>query len=230
MRYSWLLLLLLSPICWADDALVSLTLTGVGNNTWGSDYAYPYTVSVSDNAAVDMMCDAYTQAMAFNDVWAADANVLTAGNENGILYFSHSTDFANTTDPVTAYNEGAYIFLGVAEGNIDPIYGNMAVWSLFDTSLNASLTGATATAVSGILSTALGQGNAADSSVIVYTPLPPTDPRQNDPRTPQEFFALAGASTTNEGAGSAPEPASLVLLAGGGGLLAAIGASRRRRR
>ena len=211
-------------MCRAGDMIVSLTLINAGSNTWNGDYAYPYNVSVNPSSTpLEMMCDAYTQQMAFSDVWEANASVLTATAARTDLFFSSSKAFANTTDPVIAYNEGAYIFLGVAGGTIDPINGNVAMWYLFDPALASSL-GATLDSVDIILGNALSHGSDTYSGVTVYTPLP------SDKGTPQEFFGVTGgAETSNEQSSTTPEPSSWLFLAGGGAALAAIGARRSRR-
>ena len=126
MRYHIAFLIALSTVCWADDA-VTLTLTGTGNNTWTDDYTYPYYLSIDGNAPVAMMCDAFTREMSLGEVWEANAVTPTATNENSDLFFSSSTEFANTNSPVTAYNEGAYIFTGVTEGTIGAVDGNVAM-------------------------------------------------------------------------------------------------------
>lgn len=176
---------------------VTMTLEGVGGQSSGGEYVYPYNISVNGSSTTTpLMCLDYYNHIGFGESWSANITQV-AGNP--------------------LYEEAAYIFsLASATGaTSDTIAESQwANWSLFEKQEPVSdfLSNIVPAQYQGDVANLLSaaalyvQGN-PDSSLYseyqVYLPVDGSWPSGYD--TPQAFMGLAPA----------PEPASLILLGTG---------------
>jgi hypothetical protein len=184
-----------------------LQITGTGSQTYGSDYVFPYYITVNGGTALDMMCDDDRTNVTNDETWDADAYSLTAANIPDLKFASIGSLSAVLND----YEMAAWIESGVAAGSIGAPDGNAAVWFIFDPTFNTSVDQSNITTILSDAQTAVDANNLNYSGITIYTPTPLD--------SSQEY--ITGIVTS-----SVPEPGSFMLL---GTVLFALGFFGRRR-
>ncbi|MGD0617784.1 MAG: PEP-CTERM sorting domain-containing protein [Bryobacteraceae bacterium] len=184
-----------------------LQIIGTGSQTYGSDYVFPYYITVNGGTALDMMCDDDRTNVTNDETWDADAYSLTAANIPDLKFASIGSASAVLND----YEMAAWIESGVATGSIGAPDGNAAVWFIFDPTFNTSVDQSNITTILSDAQTAVDANNLNYSGITIYTPTPLD--------SSQEY--ITGIVTS-----SVPEPGSFMLL---GTVLLALGFFGRRR-
>ena len=184
-----------------------LQIIGTGSQTYGSDYVFPYYITVNGGTALDMMCDDDRTNVTNDETWDADAYSLIATNIPDLKFASIGSASAVLND----YEMAAWIESGVATGSIGAPDGNAAVWFIFDPTFNTSVDQSNITTILSDAQTAVDANNLNYSGITIYTPTPLD--------SSQEY--MTGIVTS-----SVPEPGSFMLL---GSVLFALGFFGRRR-
>ena len=184
-----------------------LQLTGTGSQSYGSDFVFPYYITVNGGPALDMMCDDYLTNVNNGDFWDANAYSLIAADVPDQKFASEGSLSVVLND----YEMAAWIESGVATGSIGAPDGNAAVWSIFDPTFNTSVDQSNIDLILSDAQTAVDAGNLNYSGITIYTPTPLD--------ASQEY--ITGIVTS-----SVPEPGSFMLL---GSVLFALGFFGRRR-
>lgn len=180
-----------------------MKLTGVGGNSAGGVYTYPYYLSVKGNTAVAMICDSYNNEVTIGETWKAHVHPLLSGHG---LFGGQFLD----------YKAAGLMFKSILNGTLNVNVGNYAIWGLFSTNaqnssyFKSSGAGAIETEYLALAATA---SNSAFRGLVVYTPIAGT---QSWGCTPQEYIAYSPV----------PEPATLTLFATG--LISLAGMARRK--
>jgi len=184
-----------------------LQIIGTGSATYGSDFVFPYYITVNGGTALDMMCDDDRTNVTNDETWDADAYSLTAANVPDLKFASIGSPSVVLND----YEMAAWIESGVATGSIGAPDGNAAVWFIFDSTFNTSVDQSNITTILSDAQTAVDANNLNYSGITIYTPTPLD--------SSQEY--ITGIVTS-----SVPEPGSFMLL---GSVLFALGFFGRRR-
>lgn len=210
--------LLFSPIKgYADPytepigSVVSVELAGTQGASYGSDYVYPYYLSIdSSSASTSAMCMSYDNDTAIGESWVAVVEEITTPDQEEAAWLFND---ANTA---------------IAKGNTTlQIADQWAVWEIF--SANARSATAPSEAASQ-LAAALAAVSLNTEPATFYQQFVIYVPQEGWPAgddVPQNFMGMADFPP-GPTPPSAPEPSSLVLF--GSGLLGLATLLYRRRR
>ncbi len=208
LRFAIPLLLVLTALCLCTssalaNSTVTMKLTGVGANSAGGVYTYPYYFSINGNAPVALICDSFDNEVIPGETWKANVSSLLSGQG---LFGSQLLD----------YKAAGLMFKSILAGTLNVNVGNFAIWGLFSTNaqnssyFQSSGAGAIETEFLALAATA---PNSAFQGLVLYTPIPGT---QSWGGTAQEYIGYSPV----------PEPTTLTLL--GTGLLSLAGIARRK--
>ena len=198
-------LLSFSPLKANADTIgstVTLQLTGVQGASYGSDYVYPYYLSVNGaSPSLSMMCISFD-----NDIYSGESWTATITAVSGQLQ-----------------EEAAWLFnddnAAIAAGNTaKQIADQWAAWELFSTNAQGATAPAGAATQLAAAEAAYASGSESASFLnqfVIYIPEAGSQP-SGDP-VPQNFIGL-----------NTPEPGTLILL--GTGILGLAGFLYRKRR
>jgi hypothetical protein len=161
---------------------VNLTLAGVGGQSAGGVYVYPYYGSINGGPNFNMLCLSFNVESYIGTTWAVNVSGVTDVKDE----------------------EAALIMFGMDQGTYDKALGNYAVWGLFDDMSGSTYYQANITAIEAIQANALNEvdnnnlplGFSYDNYVILS---PPGGAPAN-----QVFLAPASSVT--------PEPTTLALV------------------
>ena len=182
---------------------VSMKLTGVGGNSAGGVYTYPYYFSINGGKPVALICDSYDNEVVVGETWTAYKSSLLSGKG---MFGNELLD----------YKAAGLIFKSILDGKLNVNVGNYAIWGLFSTKVwsNSFFESSGAEGIEkAYLTCARTAPNSAFNGLFLYTPIPGT---QSWGGTAQEYIGYSPV----------PEPGSLVLF--GTGLISLAGIVRRK--
>jgi hypothetical protein len=196
--FAALIVLFFGGISFAGTVQVGMDFTGVGGQSVGGVYVYPYYFTITGSngktTAASLMCDSYSNEINFNETWTADVHGLLSG---GGLYGSSPAELQE-------YEAAAIIFSEVLAGTASAVNGNLAVWDLFfpHEAHNNSGWNSTAQALETNALASTSNYNASFYAHFqVYTPT-----NASIGSGPQEFLGYNA---------NLPEPASLIIIGSG---------------
>jgi hypothetical protein len=182
---------------------VIMKLTGVGGNSAGGVYTYPYYFSINGGAPVALICDSYDNEVVIGETWRASKSSLLSGRG---MFGNELLD----------YKAAGLIFKSILNGTMNVNIGNYAIWGLFSNNAQSSSffkNSAISSVETEYLTIAATAPNSAFQGLVLYTPVPGT---QSWGGTAQEYIGYSPA----------PEPGTLALF--GTGLIFLAGVMRRR--
>jgi hypothetical protein len=208
LRFVAPLILVLATLCFCSgsalaNSTVNMKFTGVGSNSAGGVYTYPYNFSINGKGSVALICDTFDNEVTVGETWKANVTSLLSGQG---LFGSQLLD----------YKAAGLIFKSILNGTLNVNAGNYAIWGLFSTNaqnsayFQSSGAGAIDTQYLALAATA---PNSAFNGLVLYTPIAGT---QSWGGTPQEYIGYSPV----------PEPGSLALF--GTGILSMAGIVRRK--
>jgi hypothetical protein len=181
---------------------VIMKLTGVGGNSAGGVYTYPYYFSINGGAPVALICDSYDNEVVIGETWRASKSSLLSGKG---MFGNELLD----------YKAAGLIFKSILNGTMNVNIGNYAIWGLFSSNAQSSSffkTSAISAVETEYLTIAATAPNSAFQGLVLYTPVPGT---QSWGGTAQEYIGYSPV----------PEPGTLALF--GTGLIFLAGVMRR---
>jgi PEP-CTERM motif len=218
MRYSRLAIALLAFLVFVCPVptfagTVSLDLVGVGSNSGGGVYAYPYYFLIGTSTQqTPLICDSFDNRVQPPETWTANVyNLLTAGSAGEGFYAGMQSQ----------YDEAGLIYEAILTGAVNVVEGNWAIWGLFSstargnsfyTTAGPNNTASPSSIASAYLTILDGYGSHLPSflnNMVVYTPV-----GGNPSNGPQEYIGVV------------PEPGTLALFGSG---LAFLGGFLRKR-
>jgi hypothetical protein len=210
LRFVAPLVLVLATLCCCSgsalaNSTVNMKFTGVGGNSAGGVYTYPYNFSINGNGSLALICDTFDNEVAVGETWKANVSSLLSGEG---LFGSQLLD----------YKAAGLIFKSILNGTLNVNAGNYAIWGLFSTNAQNSAyfqSSGAGTIDTQYLALAAAASNSAFNGLLLYTPIAGT---QSWGGTPQEYIGYSPV----------PEPGSLALF--GTGILSMAGIVRRKLR
>jgi hypothetical protein len=135
-RTMWFLglLLVLTPLAHADGTTTML-FTGVNGANNGVYYVSPYTGTMnygtSNAQTVGLFCDDINNDVYIGETWTANVTSMASGNFSNTRYGNGSVNpNLGTTNPLTLYEEGAWLVSQFGSHTNDYVSLQYALWDL----------------------------------------------------------------------------------------------------
>jgi hypothetical protein len=212
------LLLVLTPLAHADGTTM-MQFVGVNGANDGVYYVSPYTGTMnygtSNAQTVGLFCDDINNDVSFGQVWNANITSMASGDFLNTRYGNSSVNpHLGMTNPLTLYEEGAWLVSQFGSHTSDYVSLQYALWDLMSPGAEpTNYAGTDGIQVSQWLTWAAanyGQINPSNFEIITNT------------------GSLRYTGQVQEFIVRAPEPATIVLLLIGMGAMFLIGLKRQR--
>ncbi len=135
-RITWFLglLLVLTPLAHADGT-TTMQFTGVNGVNNGVYYVSPYTgvmnYNTSSATTVGLFCDDINNDVSIGQVWTANVTSMASGNFSNTRYGNGSVNpNLGSTNPLTLYEEGAWLVSQFGSHTNDYVSLQYALWDL----------------------------------------------------------------------------------------------------